>query len=181
METIVEIIDYWYSPGIRSHWFASTPELDAEIRERYEALWQAATNGELDHWQTSPQGCLALVILLDQFPLNMYRNLPQSFSSEARAIEVAHAAIAKGFDQALRQEQKAFLYMPFMHSEKLADQNLSVKLYTEAGLKQNQHFAEHHRELIRRFGRFPHRNQILGRTSKTGEIEYLSSKNAFTG
>jgi len=179
--TAEEIIDYWYSPKISKQWFASTAQLDAEIKTKYEALWQTASSGELDHWQASPQGCLALIIVLDQFPLNMYRNRPVSFSTEAKSIEVARHAVEKGFDQILQQEQKAFLYMPFMHSEKLSDQNLSVKLFTEAGLKDNQHFAEHHRELIRRFDRFPYRNEILGRTSTPEEIEYLNSEEAFTG
>lgn len=176
-----EIIAYWYSPEVNQQWFAATAQLDAEIKAHFESLWQAASSGELDHWRTSPRGCLALVILLDQFPLNMYRNRPESFSTEAKSIEVARYAIEKGFDQALQPQHKAFLYMPFMHSEKLSDQDLSVKLYTEAGLKDNQHFAEHHRDLIRRFGRFPHRNRILGRISTGAEIEYLKSEQAFTG
>ena len=176
-----EIIDFWYSTEISKHWFASTPRLDAEIRTRYEALWQAGAKGELDHWQDTPQGCLALVILLDQFPLNMYRNQAESFSTEAKSIAIARYALEKGFDQVLQPKHKAFLYMPFMHSEKLSDQDLSVRLFTEAGLKDNQRFAEHHRGLIQRFGRFPHRNRILGRTSTSEELEYLNSKEAFTG
>jgi len=176
-----DIIEYWFSPEISKRWFSSTVQLDAEIKTKYEALWQAAARGKLEHWQKRPIGCLALVIVLDQFPLNMYRNQPESFSTEAQSIEVACLAVEKGFDQALQPEQKAFLYMPFMHSENLSDQNLSVKLFTEAGLKGNQHFAEHHREIVRRFGRFPHRNIILGRTSTSEEIEYLKSNKAFTG
>lgn len=176
-----EIIDYWYSPEISNHWFSSTPQLDDEIKTKYEALWQAAVNGEFDHWRETSQGCLALVIILDQFPLNMYRNQPEGFSTEAQSIEIARHAVEKGFDQALSSEQKAFLYMPFMHSEKLSDQDLSVRLFTEAGLKENQRFAEHHRALIQRFGRFPHRNRILGRESTPDEVEYLNSKAAFTG
>jgi len=179
--TAEEIIDYWYSPEISRQWFASTAQLDAEIKTKYETLWQTAAGGELDHWQASPQGCLALIIILDQFPLNMYRNRPESFSTEAKSIEIARHAVEKRFDRVLPQQQKAFLYMPFMHSEKLPDQDLSVKLFTEAGLKENQHFAEHHRELIRRFGRFPHRNKILNRKSTPEEIDYLNSEKAFKG
>lgn len=179
--TAEEIIDYWYSSEISKQWFASTAQLDTEIKSKYESLWQVATNGELDHWRANPQGCLALVIVLDQFPLNMYRNQPESFSTEAMSIDIARHAVKRKFDQALQPEQKTFLYMPFMHSEKLSDQNFSIELYSAAGLEENRRFAEHHRELIRRFGRFPHRNKILGRTSTPEEIEYLNSKQAFTG
>jgi uncharacterized protein (DUF924 family) len=176
-----EIIDFWFSADISKQWFNAKPALDSEIKSKYEILWQAASRGEFDHWQDSADGALALVIILDQFPLNMYRNQAKSFITEARSIEVAHQAVERGFDQSLPAVQRAFLYMPFMHSEKLSDQALSVKLFTEAGLKDNQHFAEHHRDLIKRFGRFPHRNEILGRQSSSEELEYLNSKEAFTG
>ena len=179
--SVEEIIEYWFSPEISKHWFASTTQLDAEIRNKYEPCWKAAASGDLEHWLTSPLGCLALVIVLDQFPLNMFRNRPESFSTEAKSIEIARYALEQEFDKDLQQPQKVFLYMPFMHSELLSDQDRSVELFTQAGLKENQRFAEHHRELIQRFGRFPHRNRILGRTSTPEEIAYLSSKKAFTG
>lgn len=179
--TAEEIIDYWYSPEVSQMWFSATPQLDAEIKRKYATLWQAALSGELDHWQATPEGCLALVILLDQFPLNMFRGQRQAFSSEAKAIEVARVAVDAGFDKLLSAMQCAFLYMPFMHSEKLADQTLSVALFTNAGLKESQRFAEHHRDLIQRFGRFPHRNVLFGRTSSVEELAYLSSDEAFTG
>jgi uncharacterized protein (DUF924 family) len=174
-----EILEYWYD--MKKYWFNSYPALDREIRDRYEKVWEAAKKGELSDWQNSPEGCLALVIVLDQFPLNMYRGEAKSFSTESLAIEIARYAIKRGFDKEINQSRLSFLYMPFMHSENLDDQNLSVKLFTEAGLESNIEFAKHHREIIRRFGRFPHRNKALGRMSTPDEIAYLNSEEGFKG
>jgi uncharacterized protein (DUF924 family) len=166
---------------VKPLWFRSTPAFDEGLRERYLDTWQAAAAGGLEHWRQNPQGALALVIVLDQFPLNMFRGRAEGFSTEARAREVAAEAIGKGWDKALDKSRLAFLYMPFMHSENLADQDRSVALFEAAGLTDNLRFARHHRELIRRFGRFPHRNAILGRASSEEELEYLASKEAFHG
>jgi len=176
-----DILDFWYAPDMRRSWFNSTPELDASIRERFEPLWEAAVRGELDAWRSSPQGCLALAIILDQFPLNMFRGTAKSFSSEGQAIAAAKQAIAQGYDRQIDKAQLAFLYMPLMHSEDLADQDLSVALFAAAGLENNLRFAQHHRDIVRRFGRFPHRNTILGRSSSAEELAYLESKEAFKG
>ena len=176
-----EIIAYWYSSRLKKCWFSSTPALDDEIRERFESLWHEAMAGGMDHWRESPEGCLALVIVLDQFPLNMYRGRAASFSSESEAVETARYAVEKGFDRLLPREQLSFLYMPLMHSEKLVDQDLSVKLFEQAGLMESLKFARHHRGLIERFGRFPHRNRILGRENTPEESDYLASDEAFKG
>jgi uncharacterized protein (DUF924 family) len=176
-----DILDFWYSPRISKRWFSSTPALDDEIRARYEGLWQRAASGALDAWSETPEGALALAIMLDQLPLNMYRGKPASFSTEQKAVAVAKQAIARGYDKQLPSERVLFLYMPLMHSENLDDQDLSVKSFREAGLENNVHFAEHHRGLVRRFGRFPHRNAILGRESTPEELEYLESDAAFKG
>jgi len=176
-----EILEYWYSDDIKKYWFNSYPALDREIRERYEKIWEAAKKGELAHWQSSPEACLALVIVLDQFPLNMYRGEAKSFSTENMAIEMARYAVKRGFDKEINQSMLSFLYMPFMHSENLDDQNLSVKLFTDAGFESNLKFAEHHRDIIKRFGRFPHRNKALGRMSTPDEIAYLNSEKGFKG
>jgi uncharacterized protein (DUF924 family) len=176
-----EIIDYWYSERLQRHWFASTPELDAEIHQRYAGLWERAAWGELDGWQESAEGSLALVIVLDQFPLNMFRGRPESFSTEARAVAVALQAVERGQDRQLPLEHRPFLYMPLMHSENSAHQALSVQLFDQPGLEQNLKFARHHQQLIQEFGRFPHRNAILGRPSTPAEIAYLNSPRAFKG
>ncbi len=176
-----DILAFWFSNDMRSRWFASTPQLDAAIKAQFESVWEAAWRGELDDWQGSAEGCLALAIILDQFPLNMYRGTAKSFSSEARSRAVARHAIDQKFDLQLDPAHLAFLYMPFMHSEDLADQDLSVDLFTAAGLEKNLRFAQHHHEIVRRFGRFPHRNAILGRASTAEELDYLSSKAGFQG
>jgi len=179
--TIQNLLDFWYSPAMRERWFASTPALDQEIRDKFETLWQRAVKGELDDWQQSAEGCLALVIVLDQLPLNMFRGKPQGFQTEQQAVKVSKFAIEKKFDQQLSADRLSFLYMPLMHSEKLADQDLSVSLFAAAKLENNLRFAQHHRELIRKFGRFPHRNRILNRESTAAEVAYLGSKEAFLG
>lgn len=181
MITPSEILDFWYAEAMRSKWFASTPQLDATIKEKYARVWEAAIRGELDTWLDTPEGCLALAIILDQFPLNMFRATAKSFSSEHQAIAVAKYAIGQGYDQMIERAQVAFLYMPLMHSENLADQDLCVRLFAAAGLENNLRFAQHHRKIVRRFGRFPHRNAILGRPSTAEELDYLNSKEAFHG
>ena len=176
-----DILDFWYSDDMREKWFHATQALDAMIKEKYEDVWLAAACGELDAWRTSPEGCLALTIILDQFPLNMFRGTPKSFASESKSRDVARHAIEQGYDTQIDAAHLAFLYMPFMHSENLADQDLSVQLFEAAGLENNLRFAQHHREIVRRFGRFPHRNAILGRVSTPQELAYLNSKDAFKG
>ena len=176
-----DILDFWYAEENRKFWFASTTEMDALIKTRFEPTWQAASQHRLDDWMQTARGCLALVIVLDQFPLNMYRGEPQSFATEQQAVAVTKHAVAHEFHQQLPKAQLAFLIMPLMHSENLADQNESVRLFEAAGLEDNLRFARHHRSLIERFGRFPHRNAILGRSSTEAELAYLASDEAFKG
>ena len=181
MMNATEILDFWYAEEMRSKWFASTPQLDAMIKEKYALVWEAALRGELDDWLDTPDGCLALAIVLDQFPLNMFRGSAKSFSSEQKAIAVAKHAIGLGYDRLIERAKVAFLYLPLMHSENLADQDLCVQLFASAGLENNLRFAQHHREIVRRFGRFPHRNAILDRPSSAEELGYLNSTEAFLG
>lgn len=176
-----QVLDFWFSADTRPLWFRSTPEFDARLREDFLDVWQAAARGELEAWNATPEGALALVIVLDQFPLNMFRGQAESFVTESQSREVATAAIDQGWDRELDNAGKAFLYVPLMHSEALADQDRSVQLYRDAGLVDSLHWAEHHREIIRRFGRFPHRNAALGRESSGEELEWLASKGAFRG
>jgi uncharacterized protein (DUF924 family) len=175
------LLDYWYAPAMRRRWFDSTPALDAEIRERFEDLFRRAASGELDAWLDDPDEALALVIILDQLPLNMYRGRPEAFASEAIAIAAAKRAIELGHDLDIAKERLQFLYMPLMHSEALADQDMSVAMFARAGLDENLRYAEHHRDIVRRFGRFPHRNAILGRESRPEELDYLAAPGAFKG
>lgn len=159
---------------ILNFWFSSTPELDGEILDHYESLWKKATQGELKDWTNTADGCLALIILLDQFPLNMFRGTALSFSSEQQAITVCYHAIKEGFDQEIMQqsglEKIAFLIMPLMHSEKITDQDNAVKYFTAIGIESNLRFAKHHREIIKKYGRFPHRNAIFGRAPTLKKI-----------
>ena len=176
-----ELISFWFSARVRPLWFNSMPEFDAELREHYLATYRAALAGELAHWADTAEGALALVICLDQLPLNMFRGQLESFAGEAPSRLIAETAIKQGFDQALSDEQKAFLYMPYMHSENLADQDRVLELFAQAGLMDNLQWAKHHREIVARFGRFPHRNAILGRESTAEERAWLVSDEAFTG
>jgi uncharacterized protein (DUF924 family) len=175
------IIDFWFSDSCKACWFNSTPELDQLIKQNYESLWLLASQGKLKQWREDPISALALVIILDQFPLNMFRGTAQSFATESASRDVARYAIEKGFDKSLSNEQKKFLYMPFMHSEDMTDQDYSVVLFKSAGLNDNARWAEHHRDIVKRFGRFPHRNEILGRESSAEEIQWLASAEAFQG
>lgn len=176
-----DIIAYWYSERIRPQWFNASPTLDEEIRQHYEPIWRKACAGELDLWLQTASGSLALIIILDQFPLNMYRGKPESFQSEQQAVKVSLQAIDKAYDKELPREQLSFLFMPLMHSENMQHQNLAVEMYERHDLTQNLDFARHHREIIRKFARFPHRNAILDRESSDEEREYLSSQGAFKG
>ncbi len=172
-DLIAEILDFWFSEQASKKWFKSTPQFDEEIRRRYEKTWGLARAGSYDHWEEDPDGALALVIILDQFPLNMFRDDARQYSTEARAREVARHAIEQGFDKKMAPQQRAFLYLPFMHSESLADQEYAMQLYQQAGLDDNLRYARHHHDVVKRFGRFPHRNEALGRESTAEELEYL--------
>ena len=175
------LIDFWFSDEVSQYWFKSTKAFDQRLLDTYVGTWQQAKQGKLDDWQQSATGSLALVIVLDQFPLNMFRGMAKSFSSDAKSRVVARSAITKAYDQELPASQKSFLYMPFMHSEDLADQALGIELFSQPGLENNLRFARHHYDIVERFGRFPHRNKILGRESSEAEVEYLNSKQAFQG
>lgn len=175
------ILDFWFSEPANKYWFKPTSDFDEEIRNKYKPIWELASNNKLDHWQKIPEGALALIIILDQFPLHMFRGTAKSFSSEKKAIEISHFAITNKYDSKLSLIQLPFLYMPLMHSENLMDQNLSVALFEKVGLESNLRFAKHHRTIIQQFGRFPHRNEILNRVCTKEELEYLASPEAFNG
>ncbi len=175
------LIDFWFSDEVNQYWFRSTKAFDQQLLESYGENWQRAQQGEFDDWQQTAAGSLALIILFDQLPLNMFRGTAKSFSTEAQSLDVARNAIDKGFDSQLPASQKSFMYMPFMHSENLEDQAFAVQLFSQPGLENNYRFAKHHYGIVEQFGRFPHRNKILGRANSKAEIKYLNSKQGFQG
>jgi uncharacterized protein (DUF924 family) len=177
----LEVLEFWFAEDVRPLWFRSTPAFDARLRERFLPVWEAAAAGRLRDWSETPAGALALVIVLDQFPLNMFRGTARAFATEAMSREVADHAILQAWDRGMDDTRRGFLYLPFMHSESLADQDRSVELYRDAALADSLRWAEHHREIIRRFGRFPHRNGPLGRVSTPAETAWLQSEEAFRG
>ena len=179
--TAKEVLDFWFAPECKSCWFNATSEMDEMIRDRFESYWMAARNNKLRAWEDTGDGCLALVIILDQFPLNMYRGKADSFSTEAKARLIARHAIEQGFDKDMNDLEKGFLFLPFMHSENIEDQDESVALFEQAGMTDSLRWALHHRDIVRRFGRFPHRNNILGRENSSDEDLYMQSEQAFMG
>ena len=170
--TPAEILAFWRDAG-PARWYSRDDAFDAEVRQRFFGLWQRAAAGELSSWETSDDGALALVIVLDQFPRNLFRDDARTYASDARAREVANRAIAGGVDARLDPALREFLYLPFMHSEHLADQLRCIELERAAGHTESLKWAEHHAEIIRRFGRFPHRNRLLGRATTPEEQVFL--------
>ncbi|MBY0423608.1 MAG: DUF924 family protein [Parvularculaceae bacterium] len=166
------VVDFWRSAG-RKAWFTKDDAFDAQCRA-FLPLHEAAARGALDDWTQGPESALALVLLLDQFPRNLFRGGARTFASDAKARTAAGAAIARGFDQAVEPALRLFFYLPFEHSEDIADQDESVRLFAAAGDAHDLRFAEIHRDIIRRFGRFPHRNAALGRTTTAEEAAFLA-------
>jgi uncharacterized protein (DUF924 family) len=169
-----DVLAFWREAG-KDKWYAKDEAFDAEVRRRFLGLWQQAGTGELASWETTDDGALALVIVLDQFPRNMFRGDARTFSTDAKALEIASRAVARGADKRIDPGLVEFLYMPFMHSEQLADQERCVALFQSGGRPDNVRFAEIHADIIRRFGRFPHRNEVLGRTTTAEERAFLDS------
>jgi uncharacterized protein (DUF924 family) len=168
-----DVIEFWKQAG-PALWFAKNPEFDRRFRVRYRALYDSAAHGELAEWQRTPEGALALVLLLDQYPRNSFRNTPRMYATDELARKVADAAIAAGYVQQAPRELQKFFVLPFAHSEDLADQERAVSLARRIGPDDLAH-AEHHRDIVKRFGRFPHRNKILGRESTPEEQHYLDN------
>ncbi|HEY9673887.1 MAG TPA: DUF924 family protein [Waterburya sp.] len=179
-----EILEFWFGkPGEadygkpRKVWFIKNPNFDQEVRSRFLPIYQQAAAGELDDWKNSPQSCLALIILLDQFPRHLFRGQPQAFATDSQALSYAKHAVANGFDQEFLPIQRQFIYLPFEHSENLADQHQCIELFST--LKEYPEClsgidsAHRHFKVIERFGRFPHRNGILGRATTSEEAEFL--------
>jgi len=174
---ISDILKFWFSDAVSPLWFKSTDSFDTELTDKYERIWQQAADGELDHWKESADGAVALSIICDQFPLNMFRGQGKRYSTEAKARDIAQYAIDQGFIKNMSQQHQSFLYLPFMHSENLKEQQVAIDLFAAAKLNDNVKYAQHHFAVIKQFGRFPHRNKELGRDSTDAEIEYLKTAN----
>jgi uncharacterized protein (DUF924 family) len=170
---ICEVLDFWFDPSSKAHWFEPTAAFDRAVAAQLDDLHRRAADGDLEAWQSCAEGCLALCILLDQAPRQLFRGDARAFATDAKALAVAKRALAQGFDRQLPVEQRQFLYLPLMHSERLADQKRCVALYEAEELRHNLHHAAEHADLIRRFGRFPHRNAALGRAGTAEEEAYL--------
>lgn len=179
-----EILNFWFGREgeegygeFREEWFKKDGGFDAEIRDRFLEDYERAARGEYDRWQKEAESCLALVILLDQFPRNLFRGDPRTHATDDKVLSISHGAVQKGLDRKLPPFQRHFLYMPFMHSEDLEDQRQSVALFQELASEENgpdvTEYAEGHRDIVERFGRFPHRNEILGRETTREEAEFL--------
>ena len=169
----LKVVAFWKDAG-PAKWFAKDAQFDRRFRERFLRDHESAARGELMQWQSTPEGAFALVILLDQFPRNAFRNTPRMYDTDAMARKVANTAFAAGYDRALPNDLQKFFILPFAHSEDLADQERAVALARRTGADDLAH-AEHHRDIVRRFGRFPHRNKILGRESTPEEKQYLDN------
>lgn len=169
-----EILAFWRVAG-RDRWYRRDDAFDAQVRVRFFDLWQRAAAGELSSWEATDDGALALTIVLDQFPRNMFRDDARTYASDPLAREVASRAIARGVDTRIDPDLLEFLYMPFMHSEHLGDQLRCVDLFRGTENAENLGYAEQHADIIRRFGRFPHRNRILGRETTPEEQAFLDA------
>lgn len=178
MSVTDNILDFWLHDVGPKGWFAVDKEVDAEIVARYGAEWEAARRGERDAWCNGPRGTLAYLILTDQFPRNMFRGDPRSFATDDRARHAAEAAITRDWDLKIAEPERQFFYMPFMHSEEEADQHRCCELIAsrmKESVEEHLLHAHAHREVIRRYGRFPYRNEALGRDMTPEESEFLAS------
>ena len=183
------ILNFWFGAPTaadyghyRKAWFVKDPKFDRHVRQQFLADYEAAAAGKFDHWQQSSRSAIALLLLLDQFPRNLFRNHPRSFATDPQARSIATRIISTGQDKQLLPVQRFFAYIPFEHSEAIADQNRCIALMQnlvetvpdlDPGLKGGLDYAIRHRDVIQKFGRFPHRNEILGRESTPQELDFL--------
>jgi uncharacterized protein (DUF924 family) len=168
-----DVLTFWFAPGQSDRWYEKDAAFDAEIRQRFLPTYEAACSGYLDGWREGAESLLALIIVLDQFPRNMFRGSPRAFAFDAQVARCTREGIERGLDAALSEAQREFFCMPLMHSESLSDHDL----LRERGLGDTR-YALQHREIIARFGRYPHRNAVLGRDSTPEEESYLMGPHA---
>ena len=173
-----DILDFWFDPDHRSLWFAKSDEFDAKIHDQFQIIHHQAIQAELWSWRHTPEGRLAEIIVLDQFSRNLYRDQAQAFAYDSMALMLAQEAISLQLDAQLNPEQRSFLYMPFMHSESKLMHEFALKLFQRLGNEINLSFEKKHKVIIDRFGRYPHRNAILGRSSTPEELTFLTQPNS---
>ena len=173
-----EVVGYWCETLTKKDWFQSTPDLDTRIHEQFAATHLALSREVTPEWRASPEARLAAIIVLDQFPRNMYRASPMAFATDWIAVRVARLALEAGADKAVDYGRRHFFYMPFEHSEALADQDLCVALFEAHGDEMYLDYAVRHRDVVAEYGRFPHRNGFLGRVSTPHEAVYLAEPGA---
>ena len=167
------VLDFWFSDAARPHWFVRSEAFDARVRDVLGPLHAQAARGELEHWAADPRGALALILLLDQAPRNLHRGSADAFATDAAALRHTRAAVDLGHDRELGEEERVFLYLPFEHSESLADQDRCLALLSAMQNPLWLDYADGHRQIIARFGRFPHRNAVVGRESTDEELAFL--------
>jgi uncharacterized protein (DUF924 family) len=172
--TPMDVLSFWFSEKSGPKWFVKEPSFDAVVSARYGSVLQAAKRGELFQWRETIRGRLAEIIVLDQFSRNIHRGTAAAFESDAQALALAQEAVRDETRFELTPDEKAFLYMPFMHSESPVIHEAALKLFSEVGLESHLPYEEEHRGVIQRFGRFPHRNAILGRACSAEEELYLA-------
>ncbi len=168
------VVEFWTQAGA-DKWFSKDDAFDARFTERFHDAHHAAARGEYSHWLDDADGALALMVLLDQYPRNCYRDSAHAYATDGMARAYAERALQAGHDQVFEPALRAFFYLPFEHSEDLADQQRSVQLFTALGDDNYRQYAQLHLDIIQRFGRFPHRNAALGRASSREELDYLAS------
>lgn len=172
------IIDFWFNKNSQHLWFAKSDEFDQNIEKNFKVIHQQALQSELWHWRDSAKGRLAEIIVLDQFSRNLYRDSAQAFAQDTLALALAQETIRLGLDQQLEPDYRKFLYMPFMHSESKIIHEEALKLFEALGNPVNLEFETKHKLIIDRFGRYPHRNAILGRDSTAEELDFLKQPNS---
>lgn len=172
------LLSFWFGdgpPAARDVWFKPTPAFDMEASRQFRSAYERAADGGFDLLMDSAEGCLALILLLDQMPRNLFRGSPRAFATDGQARRLARHALDYGFDKVQPAVRRLFLYLPFEHSEDLADQERSVALFTALGNAEWLDYAKRHRDIIARFGRFPHRNAVLGRPNTAEETAFLET------
>ena len=174
-----DILDFWFGELGPKDWFGGGPALDERIRDRFLTLYEKLARDVPDEALADPRSALAAIVALDQFPRNMFRGTARAFASDHQALALARNAIARGFDQGMTAEERQFLAMPLMHSEELSDQHRCVTLFEEIGNAEALKFAREHRDIVERFGRFPHRNRALGRDSSAAEKAFMEGHEGY--